>query len=165
VDFAFGPGNERHAPAEMIVVDITLLLAAVNTRAPMHKAARTWWEEQLNSDAEIGLSWLVILGFIRLTTNGKVMPEPLLLADAIALVDEWLRRPNVKTVAVTPQHWNILQNMLHAVGHGAALTMDAHLACLAIEHDAEIVTVDEDFTHFPGLRWRNPLKPADSAED
>ena len=145
----------------MIVVDITLLLAAVNTRAPMHKAARTWWEEQLNSDAEIGLSWLVILGFIRLTTNGKVMPEPLLLADAIAMVDEWLRRPNVKTVAVTPQHWNILQNMLHAVGHGAALTMDAHLACLAIEHDAEIVTVDEDFMHFPGLKWKNPLKPAD----
>ena len=149
----------------MIVVDITLLLAAVNTRAPMHKAARTWWEEQLNSDADIGLSWLVILGFIRLTTNGKVMPEPLLLADAIAIVDEWLRRPNVKTVAVTPQHWNILQNMLHAVGHGAALTMDAHLACLAIEHDAEIVTVDEDFTHFPGLKWRNPLKSSDSAED
>jgi toxin-antitoxin system PIN domain toxin len=144
----------------MIVADITLLLAAVNTRAPNHKAARTWWEQQLNSTTEIGLSWLVILGFIRLTTNSKIMPDPLLLADAIAMVDEWLRRPNVKTVAVTAQHWNILQNMLHAVGHGAALTMDAHLACLAIEHDAEIVTLDEDFSHFPGLKGRNPLKPA-----
>ena len=73
--------------------------------------------------------------------------------------------PNVKTIAVTPQHWNILQNMLHAVGHGAALTMDAHIACLAIEHDAEIVTVDEDFSHFPGLKWRNPLKPAGEATE
>lgn len=143
----------------MIVVDITLLLAAVNTRAPMHKAARHWWEQQLNDGTEIGLSWLVVLGFIRLTTNPKIMPEPLLLADAIAMVDEWFRRPNVRTVTVTPQHWNILQNMLHAVGHGAALTMDAHLACLAIEHDAEIVTLDDDFSHFPGLKWRNPLKP------
>ena len=149
----------------MTVVDITLLLAAVNTRAPAHKLARSWWEEQLNGAAEIGLSWLVILGFIRLTTNTKVMPDPLLLADAIAMVDEWLRRPNVKTVAVTPQHWNILQNMLHAVGHGAALTMDAHLACLAIEHDAEIATLDDDFSHFPGLKWRNPLKaPGEAAE-
>ena len=144
----------------MIVVDITLLLAAVNSRAPSHKAALAWWEQQLNSANEVGLSWLVILGFIRLTTNPKIMEEPLLLADAVAMVDEWLRRPNVKTVAVTPQHWNILQNMLHAVGHGSALTMDAHLACLAIEHDAEIVTLDEDFSHFPGLKWRNPLKPA-----
>jgi uncharacterized protein len=149
----------------MTLVDLTLLMTAVNSRAPMHKAARAWWEEKLNSAEEIGLSWLVVLGFIRLTTNEKIMPEPLLLADAVAMVDEWLRRPNVKLVQVTAQHWNILQNMLHAVGHGAALTMDAHLACLAIEHDAEIATADEDFSHFPGLKWRNPLKTAESSAE
>jgi toxin-antitoxin system PIN domain toxin len=142
----------------MTLVDLTLIMAAVNTRAPLHKTARDWWEEQLNGKAEIGLSWLVVLGFIRLATNAKIMPEPLLLADAIAIVDSWVARPNVRIVQVTNQHWNILQNMLHAVGHGAALTMDAHLACLAIEHSAEIATADEDFSHFPGLNWRNPLK-------
>lgn len=148
----------------MTLVDLTLLLAAVNSRAPMHKAARHWWEEKLNSEERIGMTWLVMLGFIRLTTHPKILPEPLLLADAIALVDGWLARPNVEVVQVTPQHWNILQNMLHAVGHGAALTMDAHLACLALEHDAEIATADEDFSHFPGLKWRNPLKPGDKEE-
>jgi len=125
----------------------------------MHRAARAWWEEQLNGDNKIALSWLVILGFIRLTTSSKIMPEPLLLADAVAMVDAWLARSNVSIAQVTDQHWNVLQNMLHAVGHGAALTMDAHLAGLAIEHDAEIATADEDFSHFPGLKWRNPLKP------
>lgn len=144
----------------MIVVDLTLIMAAVNSRDPKHRAARAWWEAQLNGSAPIGLSWLVILGFIRLATHPKVFPEPLLLADAIAMVDAWLARPNVQIVQVMPQHWNILQNMLHAVGHGAALTMDAHLACLAIEHNAEIATADDDFSHFPGLKWRNPLKPA-----
>ena len=143
----------------MTLVDLTLLMAAVNSRAPMHRAARAWWEEQLNSDNKIALSWLVILGFIRLTTSSKIMPEPLLLADAVAMVDAWLARSNVSIAQVTDQHWNVLQNMLHAVGHGAALTMDAHLAGLAIEHDAEIATADEDFSHFPGLKWRNPLKP------
>jgi uncharacterized protein len=144
----------------MIIVDLTLLMAAVNSRAPMHKAARTWWEDRLNGDKDVGLSWLVILGFIRLATHPRIFPEPLLLADAISMIDAWLERPNVKIVQVTAQHWNIMQNMLHAVGHGAALTMDAHLACLAIEHDAEIATADEDFSHFPGLKWRNPLKPS-----
>jgi toxin-antitoxin system PIN domain toxin len=142
----------------MTLVDLTLIMAAVNNRAPMHRAARDWWEAQLNSDRKIGLSWLVVLGFIRLTTSSKIVPEPLPLADALAIVDSWLVRPNVKILQVTSQHWNVLQNMLHAVGHGAALTMDAHLACLAIEHDAEIATADEDFSHFPGLKWRNPLK-------
>ena len=151
----------------MILVDLTLVMAAVNSRAPMHKAARDWWEDQLNGSEEIGIAWLVILGFIRLATNPRIMPEPLLLADAVAMVDSWLARPNVRVVQVTPQHWNILQNMLHAVGHGSALTMDAHLACLGIEHDAEIATADEDFSHFPGLKWRNPLtsRAHDSSED
>jgi uncharacterized protein len=143
----------------MTLVDLTLIMAATNSRAPMHRAARDWWEDQLNSERKIALSWLVILGFIRLTTSSKIMPEPLPLADAVAIVDSWLARPNVTIAQVTAQHWNVLQNMLHAVGHGAALTMDAHLACLAIEHDAEIATADEDFSHFPGLKWRNPLNP------
>ena len=149
----------------MTIVDLTLIMAAVNSRAPMHRAARDWWEAQLNSDRKIALSWLVILGFIRLTTSSKIMAEPLPLADAMSIVDSWLVRPNVSILQVTSQHWNVLQNMLHAVGHGAALTMDAHLACLAIEHDAEIATADEDFSHFPGLKWRNPLtKEAHSSE-
>lgn len=37
------------------------------------------------------------------------------------------------------------------------LTSDAHLAALAIEHQAELNTTDADFGRFPGLRWRNPL--------
>jgi len=143
----------------MILVDISLLLSAVNTRAPMHKAARTWWENRLNSDETTGLSWLTILSFIRLTTNPKVMPEPLALVDAIAIVDGWLETPTVKLLTVKTQHWSILQNMLHAVGHGSALTMDAHLACLAVEHECEIATTDEDFSHFPGLKVVNLLKP------
>ena len=143
----------------MILVDLSVLLAAVNTRAPQHKLAQAWWEERLNSDEPVAITWLVVLGFIRLSTHPKVFPQPLLLADAIGMVDEWLARPNVQMLQVTPQHWNVLQNMLLAVGHGATLTMDAHLACLAIQHNCEIVTLDEDFSHFPGLKQRNLAKP------
>lgn len=148
----------------MTLVDLSLIISAVNSRAPKHRAARHWWEAKLNSDEPVGLSWLVILGFIRLSTHSKIFPDPMLLADAIGLVDSWIARPNVQIVSVTSQHWNILQTMLHAVGHGAALTMDAHLAGLAIEHDAEIATADEDFSHFPGVKWRNPLDPSERAE-
>jgi len=37
------------------------------------------------------------------------------------------------------------------------LTTDAHLAALAVEHQAELHSNDSDFSRFPGLRWRNPL--------
>jgi toxin-antitoxin system PIN domain toxin len=149
----------------MITIDLSILLAAVNKRAPEHKQVHAWWENLLNSSEQVTVSWLVILGFIRLTTNPKVLPEPLLLADAISVVDGWLARPNVEIVQVTTRHWNIMQHMLHAVGHGSTLTMDAHLACLAIEHDAELATLDEDFALFPGLKWINPVNPKQKQTD
>ncbi|MDQ6773996.1 MAG: PIN domain-containing protein [Candidatus Dormibacteraeota bacterium] len=37
------------------------------------------------------------------------------------------------------------------------LTMDAHLAALAKEHEATLATVDRDFARFPGLRFMNPV--------
>jgi hypothetical protein len=37
------------------------------------------------------------------------------------------------------------------VGSGGNLTTDAHLAALALERDAAIVTGDRDFQRFPGL--------------
>jgi len=37
------------------------------------------------------------------------------------------------------------------------LVSDAHLAALAIEHRAEIVTHDTDFARFAGLNWRRPV--------
>jgi hypothetical protein len=36
------------------------------------------------------------------------------------------------------------------------LTTDAHLAAMAIEHQAEIHSTDAGFARFPGLKWRNP---------
>jgi uncharacterized protein len=148
----------------MTLVDLSILLAAVNSRAPQHKQAHAWWEARLNSNEPTALTWLVVLGFLRLTTHPKLLPEPLLLGDAIAMVDGWLARPNVQMLQVTGGHWNILQTMLLAVGHGSTLTMDAHLACLAIQHGCEIATLDEDFSHFPGVNWYNPTKPRPTEE-
>ncbi len=35
--------------------------------------------------------------------------------------------------------------------------MDAHLAALAIEHEATLLTRDGDFSRFPGVHTGNPL--------
>jgi predicted nucleic acid-binding protein len=47
--------------------------------------------------------------------------------------------------------------LLLELGVAGNLTSDAHLAALAIEHQAELVSTDADFARFPGLRWFNPL--------
>ena len=46
--------------------------------------------------------------------------------------------------------------------NGVDLVTDAYLAALAIDHDCELNSTDEDFMEFTGLRWRNPLTGAAS---
>ena len=69
----------------------------------------------------------------------------------------WLAQPYVSTIEPGPSHAEIVFGLLEALGTGGNLTTDAHLAALAIEHQAELHSTDADFRRFPGLRWSNPL--------
>ncbi len=57
----------------MILVDVNLLVHAYNSESPRHAAARAWWEGCLNDTTPVGLAWVVMLGFIRLTTNRQIL--------------------------------------------------------------------------------------------
>jgi len=46
--------------------------------------------------------------------------------------------------------------LLRAVGTAGNLVTDAHLAALALEHDATVVSFDSDFGRFHGVRWTTP---------
>jgi len=139
------------------IVDLNLLVYAVNRDVPHHRAARAWWEERLAGREPVGLSWTVVLGFLRLTTHPSVMPRPLTPEQALAVVDGWLEQPCVRLTEPTERHWGILEDMLAPLGTAGNLTSDAHLAALAVEHGATLCSTDGDFGRFPHLRWKNPL--------
>src|SRR5436309_505447 len=141
----------------MKIIDLNILLYAVNKYAHHHHALRQWWEEALAGEEPIGLCWLVLLGFLRLATNSKVFPKPLRLDEALEHVDAWLAHPNTKFVIETDEHWRILRDLLQATGTAGNLTSDAHLATLALEYGAVLSSCDADFSRFPNLRWQNPL--------
>jgi predicted nucleic acid-binding protein len=46
--------------------------------------------------------------------------------------------------------------LLQASGAAGNLVTDAHLAALAIEHGAAVVSYDRDFARFEGVRHRLP---------
>lgn len=141
----------------MIVVDQNLLIYAYNEASPLHAKAREFWERSLSRGRAVGMSWAVVLGFVRLTTHPRVLTEPLSPAAALDRVDAWFTRSNVRLLEPGPRHLLILRDLFQATGVGASLTTDTHLAALAIEHQAELCSNDSDFGRFPGLRWTNPL--------
>jgi toxin-antitoxin system PIN domain toxin len=105
----------------------------------------------------VGLAWVVILAFLRLTTRAGILKRPLPAPSALALVGEWLELPNVEIVTPGENHFRILRNLLESAGTAGNLASDAHLAALAIEKGAKLCSADHDFARFPGLRYVNPL--------
>lgn len=141
----------------MILPDANLLLHAYNNRAPEHERSRAWWEQVVNGEEAIGIAWVVILAFIRVSTKPPVFQPPLTVEEATGVVREWLSSPNVKIIAPGGEHAELMFELLKEVGTAGNLTTDAHLATLAIEYQAEIATVDGDFARFPRVRWFNPI--------
>lgn len=141
----------------MILPDINLLLHAYNSESPTHGAARDWWEDLMNSPGLVGLAWITILGFVRISTHRHILSHPLPVEAACAAARSWLGQPQVSVLHPGDRHAEILFGLLSSLGTAGNLTTDAHLAALAIEHQAELHTTDADFRRFPGLRWSNPL--------
>ena len=141
----------------MILIDANVLIYAVNSQSPLHRKAKAWLEATLSGPDTVGLSWTVLLAFLRLTTRSGIFEKPLPVETAFDVVDAWLAQPSVVTVDPTARHLRIVRDLLLPLGSGGNLTSDAHLAALAIEHGAELCSSDNDFHRFQGLRWRNPL--------
>ncbi len=139
----------------MYIPDVNVLLYALDKKAVHHKTASMWLAGAFNGTDLVGLPWTVILAFIRLGTSPRIFSSPLTAARALDLVDEWFSLPSVVTVEPGPGHTKILRSLLAAAGTAGNLTTDAHIAALAIEHDAAVVSYDTDFSRFPGLQFKN----------
>ena len=142
----------------MILIDANLLIYAVNANSHHHRRARGWLEETLSGSTSVGLPWICILAFLRITTRPGILARPLKSDEATGFVESWLDQPFVEPVVPGSGHWPILRNLLRLTGTSGNLTSDAHLAALAIEHGAIVCSADHDFKRFPGVNHVNPLE-------
>lgn len=140
----------------MKLVDANVLLYAVNASDPRHERSRGWLDHALNGVEPVGFSWLAVLAFLRLSTKFGLFPNPLPVDEAVARVRDWLAQPPSVVVEPTARHLGVLAGLLADTGSGANLVNDAHLAALAVEHDAVVVSYDTDFLRFTGVRCEQP---------
>ena len=145
----------------MIVPDANLLLYAYREEVTFHDPARAWWESLLNGTERVGIPWAVVSAFVRMITNRSAYRVPATPTQAFDIVNEWLDSPNVLTVNPGTRHLVLFRENLEAAGVGGNLTTDAHIAAIAMEHQAEVHSNDADFARFPGLVWRNPIRTSE----
>ncbi len=140
----------------MLMLDANVLLNAVNGQASQHAAARAALELALSGTESVGFAWIALLAFVRVATRPNVFPRPLAPEEAMAYCEEWLEAGPSVIVHPTHRHLAVLTGLVRETGTAGNLTSDAHLAAIAIEHGATVVSFDRDFSRFPGLRVAFP---------
>ncbi|MBV8195353.1 MAG: PIN domain-containing protein [Candidatus Dormibacteraeota bacterium] len=140
----------------MTVVDLNVLLYAINSDDRYHARAHAWLEGALNGSTTLALPWLVIVGFLRLSTHPAAMRQPLSAERALGYIGEWLARRSTTVVDPTTRHMQLLGDLLREAGTAGNRVNDAHLAALALEHGASITSFDRDFLRFRGVKLNVP---------
>ena len=143
----------------MILPDVNVLVYAHRADSADHAEYREWLEATINAEAGDGLSDLVLSGFVRVVTHPRLFETPSTLANATRFVAQLREQPNRVAIAPGPHHWEIFTRLCDAAGAKGNLVADAHLAAMSIENGCEWITTDRDFSRFPGLKWRHPLRP------
>ncbi len=141
----------------MMLVDANLLIYAVDADSPHHARVRAWWESLLSGPDSVGLSWLVLLAFVRITTHSRIMQHPMAVDDALEYVERWLSVPGVTLVDAPPGMYPQLAAELRTSGTGGNLTNDTFLAVLARALDATLCSADNDFRRFNRVKYFNPV--------
>lgn len=142
----------------MLLPDVNVLVYAHREDAVDHPRCRDWLQGLLSSDSAYGVSELVLSGFVRVVTHPKIFREPTPLEHALTFAGEVRNRPNAVVIVPGPRHWDVFTRYCRECGIRGGMVTDAYFAALALESGCEWVTTDRDYTRFPDLIWRHPLK-------
>jgi len=142
----------------MVLIDANVLVYAHRRDTLNHLAYRRWLEECINSDQAYGLSDLVLSRFLQIVTHPRIFKLPTDWDDALCFAAQVRSQPNCVVVTPGARHWEIFIQLCRAAGVEGNLVPDAYLAAMAIESGSEWITTDREYSRFPGLRWRHPLK-------
>jgi toxin-antitoxin system PIN domain toxin len=142
----------------LIALDTNILVYARREETPFHRLAYNLLRELASGETPWALPWPCVYEFLRIVTHPRVFDPPTRLEDAIEDLESLFQSPSLVLLGEGPAHPSHLSRAVRG-GHASSnLVHDAHIAALAIEHGVqELLTIDRDFTRFPGLRIRNPF--------
>ncbi len=110
-----------------------------------------------NGEERVGLPWLSLAAFVRISTNPRATHRPLTGPEAWKYVADWLEADRSWIPLPTDRHAEVLGSLVCRQDLRANLITDAQIAALAIEHGLAVYSADSDFARFSEIRWINPL--------
>jgi toxin-antitoxin system PIN domain toxin len=137
--------------------DVNVWLALADADHKHHAVAKAYW---LRLDATpVAFCRVSMLGFLRLSTQPKVLSFRPSIQEAWNLYRQYLSDPHVVFLNEPPDFEAFMEKLTSTPGFVHRLSTDAYLAALAIASGCRLVSLDSDFQTFDGLHFLH-LKPS-----
>ena len=94
--------------------------------------------------------WITAMAYLRISTHPRAVSESLTVSEAMTFLRALVTNTRVITGEPDHLHLDRMEALLAATGRGGNLVIDAHLAALALQYEATVVSYDNDFSRFPG---------------
>lgn len=140
----------------MFVVDVNVLLFAFRRDSAFHVPCREWLEKTLAGEREVALSTIVEIALLRISTLARLGPSAAPPGEVFAFLAALHRYPRVIRIEPIAGHYSVLEALVGRLGLTGNDLNDAHLALLALERRATLVSTDRGFRRFPDLDWFDP---------
>ena len=129
--------------------DINVWLALVDKRHVHHAAAAHYWFD--TSVRSRAFCRITANGFLRLSSNANVLPNPLSPHEAWITYRQFLLLPIICWLPEPPTLDDSYCALTCTPGFIHRLWTDAYLAAFAISSQCRLVSFDGDFNRFAGL--------------
>lgn len=141
----------------MLLLDVTVVLAAQRGDHPDHGPVREWFDAMLHGQERFAVPAPVWASFLRLTTNRRIFPIPTPRADAFAFIDATIAQPLHLPINPGPRHLELLRELCDEADAMGDLIADAAVAAIGAEHGGEVISLDSDFARFESVPHRRPM--------
>ena len=117
---------------------------------------RAWFEDLVAGDEPFTVPVLVWASFLRLATSWRIFEVPTPRPEAFAFIDATRAQPPHVPTGPGTRHLPLLRRLCDEADALGDLVPDAVIAAVAVEHSAEVVTLDRDFARFSSVAHRRP---------
>jgi hypothetical protein len=143
----------------VIAIDTNILVYAHRRDSPWHSSAAKAVASLAEGRARWALPWPCVHEFFGVVTHPRIYDPPSGVDAAVDQIDAWLASPTVELIGEEAGYWETLRSALQAGKIVGPRVHDARIAALCELHGIrELWTADRDFSRFPGVPAKNPLR-------
>jgi uncharacterized protein len=139
----------------VIAVDANILVYAHKQHVRFHAEAKAALTGLVGSADTWAIPWPCLHEFFAVVTNPRLFAPASTPAQAIAQIEVWASAPNVRLLSESHTHLARLASLVMPGLTGPAVH-DAKIAAICLDHGVRaLLTMDRDFSRFPGLNTRS----------